>query len=258
MTRIKQKLIAHRGESFLAPENTMASVNLAWTLDDFAVEIDIHLTKDNKIVAIHDDNTKRTGKLDKEVKELNLQELKKLDVGSYKSKKYKNEKIPSLSEILHSVPSNKKLIIEIKSEKNIVQYLAKDLKNFNFENSQIEIISFDFETICLAKKVMPQYKALWLLDLDYYWYTSFIKPNTTKILKKLVKNNLDGINVWAGKFADESFLKTFKDNHFLFYLWTIDNPMIAKKYLEWGADAITTNRAHWMEEQLSADTIWEK
>jgi len=252
---LDKKIIAHRGESYLAPENTLASVNLAWNLNDYAVEIDIHLTKDNQIVAIHDNNTKRTGKIDKEVKDLSLRELKNIDVGSFKSSTYKNEKIPTLIEILETVPQSKKLIIEIKSEKDIVKYLSNNLKNSKLHDYQIEIISFDFETISLAKKAMPQYKALWLLDLDYYWYTSFFKPNKSGILKKLRAKKLDGIDVWADKFATESFLKTFKENNFLFYLWTIDNPIIAKKYLDWGADAITTNRAHWMKEQLSAKMI---
>jgi glycerophosphoryl diester phosphodiesterase len=54
-------IIAHRGESYLAPENSLASINMAWHKGAEAVEIDIQLTTDNEIVVIHDSNTKRVG-----------------------------------------------------------------------------------------------------------------------------------------------------------------------------------------------------
>lgn len=250
MNTLNGKIIAHRGESFLAPENTLASVYLAWKLGASSVEVDVQLTKDNEIIVIHNNNTKRTTNQYNIVKSRTLSELKKLDVGSFKSEGYKNEKIPTLNEVLNTIPPKKKLIIEIKSDNKIISVLQNQLKESNLQNNQIEIISFNFDTICLAKKEMPHYKALWLLDLDYYWYTSIFAPNSLKIIQKLNQNNLDGIDVWAGKFANEKFLKTFKDKNFLFYLWTIDEPSVAKKYLEWGADAVTTNRANWLENQI--------
>ncbi len=53
-------IIAHRGESFIAPENTLAAINLAWKNGAKAVEIDVQITSDNEIVVIHDKNTKRS------------------------------------------------------------------------------------------------------------------------------------------------------------------------------------------------------
>ena len=68
------EVIAHRGASYLAPENTMASVMLGWE-KEADVEVDVYLTKDNRIVVIHDKTTKRTGDRDLKVAETESQEL---------------------------------------------------------------------------------------------------------------------------------------------------------------------------------------
>ncbi|GAG77592.1 unnamed protein product, partial [marine sediment metagenome] len=81
------EIIAHRGASYLAPENTMASVMLGWE-KGADVEVDVHLSKDNRILVIHDSSTKRTGQIDLIVKETEHQELRKLDVGSFKSEEF--------------------------------------------------------------------------------------------------------------------------------------------------------------------------
>jgi len=88
------EIIAHRGASYLAPENTMASVMLGWE-KGADVEVDIYLTKDNRIVVIHDDTTERTGGTDVNVAETTSEELRKLDVGSFKSEEYAGEQIES-------------------------------------------------------------------------------------------------------------------------------------------------------------------
>ena len=105
MEQIKNKknlIIAHRGESYDAPENTLAAINLAWQRNADAVEIDIQLSADNQIVVIHDLNTKRIGNRNKKVKKQTLAELKELEAGKHKGEKWKDEKIPTLSEVLET------------------------------------------------------------------------------------------------------------------------------------------------------------
>ena len=102
------EIIAHRGASYLAPENTMASVMLGWE-KGADVEIDVYLTKDNKIVAIHDETTERTAGTDVNVAESTSEELRKLDVGSFKSEEYAGEQIPFLADIVKTIPPGRKL-----------------------------------------------------------------------------------------------------------------------------------------------------
>ncbi len=73
-------VIAHRGASHLAPENTLASVELAWRLGADAVEVDVRLTRDGRIVAIHDETTDRTAGTHLEVATTHSSQLRRLDV----------------------------------------------------------------------------------------------------------------------------------------------------------------------------------
>ncbi|MGB5892799.1 MAG: glycerophosphodiester phosphodiesterase family protein, partial [Ignavibacteriaceae bacterium] len=121
MQNKKFLIIAHRGESYDAPENTFASINLAWERDADAVEIDVQLTKDEKIVLIHDKTTLRTGGKYKRIAQNNYVELLKIDVGKFKGAKWKNERIPLLDKVIDTIPKNKILFIEIKSDKRIIK-----------------------------------------------------------------------------------------------------------------------------------------
>src|SRR6266446_92874 len=101
------KIIAHRGASHDAPENTLAAVNLAWQQGADAVEIDVHLSSDGEIVVIHDDNTRKTAGLRKKVSAQTLAELKALDVGRWKHSKWAGESIATFAEVLENVPADK-------------------------------------------------------------------------------------------------------------------------------------------------------
>src|SRR5580698_8356847 len=101
------EIIAHRGSSFEAPENTLAAVNLAWRQRADAVEIDVHLSRDGRLVVIHDSNTRRTTGVNRKVARQTLAELHALDAGRWKGLTWLGEKIPSLEEVLASVPPGK-------------------------------------------------------------------------------------------------------------------------------------------------------
>src|SRR5690554_1092376 len=98
----QQTFIAHRGASYLAPENTVAAANLAWELGADAVEVDVYLASDNQVVVIHDKDTKRTagGSNNMVIRNTPSLVLRNLDVGRWKGEKYTGEKIPFLSEII--------------------------------------------------------------------------------------------------------------------------------------------------------------
>ena len=248
-------IIAHRGESFDAPENTLASINLAWEQNAKAVEIDIHLTSDQEIIVIHDDNTFRVSGKKLKVKKSTLSELKQLDVGSHKASKWNSERIPALKQVLQTVPANGKLIIEIKSDARLLGKLKTELGQSKLNSSQIELIAFNFRTLAQAKQMMPEYKMLWLLDLDYFWPSWMLWISKLKIIRKIKKQNLDGVDVWAGKLLNRSFISTFKNAGLYVYTWTVDNPENAKSLIGDGIDGITTNRAAWITSQIHKNLI---
>lgn len=246
----KPFIIAHRGESFDAPENTLASVNLAWERGADAVEIDIRLSKDNKVIVFHDKTTRRIGGRNERVKNQTLTELKKLDIGSWKSEKYNNEKIPTLTEVLATVPEHKKLIIEIKSSRKIIPFLKQDIENSDLDFSQIEFISFKYEILKELKVLLPKIKMLYLANLDYTWMTKAFSPSVDKLIEMVENAKLDGLNVWAGELLTEKFILTVKWKKLLLYVWTVNDLDSAKKLLDLGLDAVATDRAEWMKKNL--------
>ena len=112
------EIIAHRGASYLAPENTMSSVLLGWE-KQADVEVDVHLSEDGHVVVIHDASTKHITGMDLEVKGTTLEELRELDFGSHKGPEFTGERIPLLSEVLATIPPGRKLYVEIKCGKEI-------------------------------------------------------------------------------------------------------------------------------------------
>ena len=123
-----QKLVAHRGTSHEAPENTVAAFRLAWEQGADAIEGDFYLSKDQQIVCIHDETTKRTSGEDRVVSECTLDELRRLDVGKWKHPRFEGERISTLAEVLRTVPDGKQIFIEIKCGPEIVPFLGPELK----------------------------------------------------------------------------------------------------------------------------------
>ena len=127
--KVPNNKIAHRGvfDNVKIPENSLASFKKALKYN-YAIELDIHLTKDNVLVVIHDDNLKRMTGKDIIVEETNYNEIKKLKLLDT------NEHIPTLDEVLDLVNNKVLLDIEIKGTKKIKEItniLKNKLSNYN-------------------------------------------------------------------------------------------------------------------------------
>lgn len=242
--------IAHRGESFEAPENTLAAINLAWQRGIKAVEIDVHLTADDEICVIHDKDTLRTTGKKLIVRESTKEELQKLDAGSWKGQKWAGEKIPTLKEALASVPEHGKLVIEIKSDSKILEKLKYDIEKCGLRNDQIEIIAFKLQTLVKVKQMMPDIKMLWLFMSKPWWLQFILGNSSDAVLKRLKKQNIDGVNIGDSRYLTQEIIKNFTSVGFPVYVWTVNNPERALELLQSGADLVTTDRAAWMAQKL--------
>jgi len=234
-------IIAHRGASAEAPENTLAAVNLAWEQNSDIVEFDIHLTKDEEIVVTHDEDTKRiTGKKLK-IKNTNYAELSKLDVGSFFGEEFKGETIPTLAQVLATVPEGKKVAIEVKCKGNIVKRLAEEIEKSGLTNDQIMVISFEYDVVSEFKKQYPHREVCLLQTMRRHLITRKWKTSAEDIVEKLVKANLDGCIVKAVSAVDARFIRTVKSSGFKFFLYTIDDLSQAEKYMKLNVDGFATN-----------------
>ena len=136
-------IIAHRGVSHDAPENTLASVNLAWERNADAAEVDVHQSKDNRIMVIHDGDTKRTTGKKMVIRESMSPALRSLDASNGMDQ-FKGERIPFLEEVIATVPNGKILFIEVKTDTVIIPYLVEVLAS-SPNKSRLVVISFDFD-----------------------------------------------------------------------------------------------------------------
>jgi glycerophosphoryl diester phosphodiesterase len=237
----QQTFIAHRGASYLAPENTVAAANLAWELGADAVEIDVYLTKDNRVMAMHDKDTKRTtgGKRNLTIKDTPSLMLRDLDVGSWKDAKYKGEKIPFISEIIETVPEGKKLVVEIKTGSEILPHLKRAIEKSG-KKEQIIFICFDWGTILDTKKEFP--------DNACYWLSS-LKQGLKKKMEKAAEAGLEGVNL-NYKIIDEDVVQMAKELNLEVLTWTVNDPEMAKRMTDLGVTAITTDRPKWLKEEM--------
>lgn len=234
------EIVAHRGASYDAPENTMASVELAWKQQADAVEIDVYLTKDGKIVLMHDKTPKRYGGPNTNVSSMTWDELKVLDVGHWKDPKFKGITPPLLEEVLKDIPEGKRLFIEIKSGPEIVPELKRVLKEANRPASQTAIICFNQKVIERTVQELPELQSYWVLSME----DKNKKPVKVEwIIETARKIKAHGVDI-GGKSAliTEEKVKAIHDAGIPVYVWTVNNPEEAERIAKMGVLGITTDR----------------
>lgn len=238
------EIIAHRGASYEAPENTLASAKLAWKQNADAVEIDVYLTADHQIAIMHDATTTRTTGVAMKMRTSELADLRKLDAGRWKGLKWAGEKIPTLAEELKLLPPGKKLFVEVKCGAEIVPYLLKAFDDSRVDPKQIVVISFQADVVRDVEKHRP--------GLRTYYLCSPNPRNVDKLLRVMRVIGTDGVNGGdSAGFNAEVFAK-FRQAGFGVYVWTVDNPKVAQRYADLGVDGITTNRPAFMRDALAA------
>jgi glycerophosphoryl diester phosphodiesterase len=247
-----QLIIGHRGASQDAPENSLASYKLALAQGADGFEGDYWLGKDGQVMCLHDADTKRVGGKKLEVTKAPFEELRALDIGSWKGAKWQGEKIPTIDECLEIVPQGKKFFVELKSGPEVVGAIAKALDKSSVSPDQIVFISFKADAIAECKKQMPHIKALWLCGFKPKKNEE--PPTPEKVTATLKRIHADGLNAEAAPdYFDAAFIKRLKElgcNEFS--VWTVDDPKLAKHYADLGAWSITTNRPGWLREHLNS------
>lgn len=253
MNAIAVEIIAHRGASADAPENTVAAMRLGFEQNADAGELDVHVSKDGKLVVIHDADTKRVAGLEKKVAEQTLEELRRLDVGNFGTWKGKgfNEKIPTLEECLELVPRNKKIFIEIKSRLETLPPLEKVLRESKLTPQQTVIITFHYEVAEAAKKCFPDRKVYWLHSYKQDEKTKQY-PDIGDLIEKATRAKVDGLNLNHEFPLDAAAVKRVHDAGLGCYVWTVDDPAKARRLVEAGVDGITTNRPGALRKEIAA------
>ena len=231
-------IIAHRGASHAAPENTLPAFELAWREGADGIEGDFHLTADGQVVCIHDADTARVAGEKLIVCEQSLTSLRRLDVGAWRGAAYRGTTIPTLAEVLAIVPANKVIEIEIKCGAEIIPPLLADINRAAIRPQQITFISFDARVIAALKVQAPQYRALYLSKFQSDTKGNGV-PSLTTLQQTLSTCNADGVG--SCPHIPRAIADALLAQNYCWTTWTIDNSNIARRLQQWGVYSITTN-----------------
>jgi glycerophosphoryl diester phosphodiesterase len=243
-------IVAHRGASDLAPENTLAAFDLAWELGADTIEGDFHLTRDGSIVAHHDESTQRTAGLDVPVEQQTLAELKELDVGSWKDARWAGERIPTLEEVLETVPAHGRILIEVKSGTEIMPGLAGVIERSTLPPDRLVIISFDESVIAAAREQLPYIRRYWVCGFDEAPGGGWT-PLPEHIIETARRIGADGVDLEANReVLDEPFARKLAAAGLELHVWTVNDADLARRMIDLGVHSITTDRPGWLRTQI--------
>jgi glycerophosphoryl diester phosphodiesterase len=238
----KTAIMAHRGGSSLAPENTLAAFRNAINIGADWIEIDVHQSRDKVTVVIHDNALNRTTNGRGRVNKTTYKELSGFDAGVTFSKQFLGEKVPTLDETMALIEGKCKLLIEIKKpdatgdiERDVVSLIHK-----HKAWSWCVVQSFNYRSVFTIHQLDPKIKTALL----------FVKPNIEKIQNNSEMGFLSGINIYhrfAGKRTIEKLHKLQKT----VFVWTVNHPKRIQKIIENGADGIMTDDPQMMKELLN-------
>ncbi len=244
------EIIAHRGASYDAPENTLPAINLAWEQGADAVEVDVHLSRDGRLAVIHDANTRRPAGVNRRVSAQTWAELEKLEVGRWKGRQWVDVRIPSLEEVLRTVPKGRRLFVEVKCGPEFVAAAAPILQRGL--GTEVVLIGFDLEAMKQAKAAFPQLEVCWIIQFKRNLRAARWTPIPKQVMEQARAAGLDGIDVGVRGPVTGGFVRLAHEAGLRVYIWTVDSVSVARRLIAAGVDGITTNRPGWLREKLES------
>jgi glycerophosphoryl diester phosphodiesterase len=235
------KVIAHRGASGYAPENTLASVKKAIELGANYVEIDVHFSKDKEVVVIHDATLERTTNHIGQVQFYRLEEIKKFDAGGRFSEQYKGEKIPTLDEVIKATKGKAILLIEIKKGTTYYNGIEKKILEIIEQHQAkewVEVQTFYDPVLKNWLKLNSHIAAHKLMVGNVFPFYVDDMLNGGNIFKKTY--GTQGINPNLKWMGNKLFQK-IKQNGRTCYVWTVNDEKDIKKAIELKVDGIIGN-----------------
>jgi glycerophosphoryl diester phosphodiesterase len=188
------QISSHRGNSHVAPENTIPALENAILADSDYAEIDIRQTKDGVLVLLHDNNLLRTAGVNRYIWELTKAELDEMDVGSWFGIEYMNTHIPTLEEVLIHCKGRIKLNIEIKlnnKTNQLEEQLVQLIEDYDYINQCI-VSSSNYKALTKVKQLNDKIKTGYILSAAYgnfysQDYIDFFSIKSSFVTKNVVE-----------------------------------------------------------------------
>jgi len=226
------QIIAHRGNSSKAPENTLAAFRSAKELKVDFIECDIHLTQDHIPVVIHNRELFRTTDSTHSitVDHIPLSELNTYDAGYWFSQQFKGERVPTLVDLLECDLDQIGLMIELKPGSAPDSVIAEKVMQViqNYPSREIRVGSKSASLLRQVKKIAPnQFTIAIVEEMDDFREHQQIHPDMYAFQYTLVNDEI---------------VRNVHDQGKVIWVWTVNNPNEADKLIKMGVDGLITNR----------------
>ena len=240
-------LIAHRGESVDAPENTLPAYQTA-VGRGFGFECDIYLSADKRVFTFHDTSLTRTtgGANTNKCNDVTWDEVSKIDVGSWgkwKGSKFAGTRPALLEEVLELARDGRWIYVEVKSRTpDIVPYIKEIFAKQTKATPRNTLFLAGGTCGRALKEQMPEYKVLACVNCRHGWKKDSKPMTTQEIIAISREMKADGVDIrFDREVTTSDFIKTIKDAGFELHVWTIDNLSDAVEAFRRGAQTVTSN-----------------
>lgn len=227
-------VIAHRGASFWAPENTLPAFEMAVTLGADAVELDAKLSRDGRVVAFHDQTLLRTTGRSGRPMDLSAAELVRLDAGSWKSPQYRQAGVPELDQILEAVGRRVLVNVELtdytRRQAPLVGAVVEAVRRHGLER-RVLLSSFDSLALRTARALAPEIPLAHLRGPTWLSLQDLVR-------RPLPAPDADHLHVsLTGRAAVAAAHRVGRR----FHAYTVDRPEAMSRLWSWGVDGLITN-----------------
>ena len=209
-------IIAHRGDSTNAPENTIPAFKNAISLGADGVELDVRLTKDHELVVFHDHRLGRTAPGGKPVNQYTQAEIRELDVGSWFASEFKNERIPTLDEVFESLPKDFLINVEMKAimkGMRLISHKVVEVVRRHARWNSTLVASFNPISLWELRKIEPR------ILRGYIWSRRHPFPIRSRCFSPLVHANWYDPAVYS---YDPKFHSQFHSRGARILAWDLD------------------------------------
>lgn len=253
------QLIAHQGGDDIWPGDTMYAFEQAVALGVDVLEMDAHITKDGRIVLMHDEKVDRTTDSTGLIEDMTLAELKQLDAAygwspdGGQTYPYRGQgiQVPALDELFEAFPQMR-YVIEIKLTENPIQEpLCALIRQYDMQD-KVLVASFHDDAMRNFRAACPEVatsasrgEVTKFVLLSKVFLSGLIKPDYESLQPPYDPKDSMNIRIMTPSFIRQSHAKNLRVEP-----WTVDDPDLMRQYIEWGTDGIMTDRPDLMMEVL--------
>jgi glycerophosphoryl diester phosphodiesterase len=221
------EIIAHRGAAGSRPENTLASVRKG--IEDRAdwIEIDVQETADGDIVVMHDSDLMKLAGVDLKIWDATLEDLEKIDIGSWFDPAYGDQRTPLLRDVLELAKGKSKVLIELKyygHDIALEERVARVVEDMEMQD-QVAIMSLKYPAIQKMQELRPT------------WRTGVLAASSVGNTAKL---DGDFIAI-SQRFASTSLIRATQNAGKDIYVWTVNDPLNMSKMISKGVNGLITD-----------------